>query len=74
MKKRTNRIQELRISKGYKTGAEVAKTVGAAYQSYSAWEGQRHNPSLFFQTKLAQLFEVTIPYLLGQDIETKTEI
>lgn len=59
-----NRIKELRKSKGL-TQAELAKKVGISEQAVSFYENDRRKPKIETWNRLADFFNVSIPYLQG---------
>lgn len=61
-----NRLKELRKSKRM-TQAEVAKIVGIGQSGYSFWESGRSKIDNESLTKLANFYNVTVDYLLGED-------
>lgn len=58
------RLKEVRKSKG-KTQSEVAKVVGISQNNYSYWENGKVKIDNNSLTKLANYFNVSIDYLLG---------
>ncbi|EJR62806.1 hypothetical protein IK3_03126 [Bacillus toyonensis] len=63
MKLNTEKIRELRLSKGF-TQIEVAKTMGYTNRnSYSQVETGKREPNLYRLSLLAGLYEVTIDEL-----------
>lgn len=65
-----NRIKELRQSKGL-SQVEVAKKVGVSEQSVSFYENDRRNPKLETWQKLADFFNVSVPYLQNFNVPKK---
>lgn len=61
----SNIIKELR-RKEEMTQREVAEKIGVRYQSYQAYELGLSLPSLENFIKLADLFEVSLDYLIGR--------
>lgn len=59
-----NRIKELRKSKGL-TQAELAKKVGISEQAVSFYENDRRKPKIETWNRLADFFNVSVPYLQG---------
>lgn len=59
-----NRIKELRQSKGL-TQAELAKKVGISEQAVSFYENDRRKPKIETWNTLADVFNVSVPYLQG---------
>ena len=62
-------IKDIRIRKGL-TQAEVAAAIGVSSVVYSRYETGSRQPSVDTLVQMADLFGVTVDYLLGrQDIE-----
>ena len=59
-----NRIKELRQSKGL-TQAELAQKVGISEQAVSFYENDRRKPKMETWNKLADFFNVSVPFLQG---------
>lgn len=59
-----NRIKELRKSKGL-TQPELAKKVGISEQAVSFYENDRRKPKIETWNRLADFFNVSVPYLQG---------
>lgn len=65
MKLNTEKMRELRLSKGF-TQDEVAKTIGYTRRhSYSQVETGKREPNLHRLSLLANLYEVTIDDLIN---------
>lgn len=60
-----NRLKELRCEKGL-LQKEVAQKIGVSPQSYSFYENWINKPDPETLIKLADIFEVSIDYLLGR--------
>lgn len=60
------RLRELRFRYGL-TQNELAEIIGISQKSYSHWETQKTEPSFENLIKLADLFEVSLDYLLGRE-------
>lgn len=60
-------IKELRIENNF-TQKFVAESLGITYQSYQAYELGISLPSLINFIKLANLYGVSLDYLIGKDI------
>lgn len=60
----SNRIKELRMDKGLSQN-ELAKKVGVSNQLISFYERGKRNPKIETWQKLADFFDVTVPYLQG---------
>ncbi|EFB62562.1 helix-turn-helix transcriptional regulator [Lactobacillus gasseri] len=59
-----NRIKQLREEKGV-SQSDVANAVGITRQAVSLYEQGKRAPKLEIWQKLADLFEVSVPYLQG---------
>ncbi|MTB38012.1 helix-turn-helix transcriptional regulator [Streptococcus uberis] len=66
--KNSNRIKELRKQKKL-TQKQLAKKIGVASLSISRWENGERTPKPDMARLLANEFDVTIPYLLGYDVQ-----
>ena len=65
-------IKDIRIRKGL-TQAEVAAAIGVSSVVYSRYETGSRQPSVDTLVQMADLFGVTVDYLLGRkDIEDST--
>ena len=60
------RFKEARLQKHIKV-IEVAKLLDVAQSTVSAWESERKEPNIDTIAKLAELYDVSIEYLLGYD-------
>ena len=60
------RLKELRISKNWSM-EYLGKLVGVSDQTISNWERGRNQPSIKHLIKLADIFEVTVDYLVERD-------
>jgi transcriptional regulator with XRE-family HTH domain len=58
-------IKRIRLESG-KTQAEVADTLGVSQSTYQRWESGAIPPSIETLEILANVFETTVPVLLGQ--------
>lgn len=65
LKKISKILKELRESYGY-TQTYVAKHLNITHQSYQAYESGKTIPTLENFVKLAELFDVTLDYLIGE--------
>lgn len=65
-----NRLKELRKLKNL-TQRELAKQIGITQPALSNYEDGR-NPEISILTKLADLFEVSVDYLIGREPKSKT--
>lgn len=61
-----NRIREMRKANQMSQG-DLAKKLGVAQNTLSTWEIGRHEPDNDALIKIADLFGVSIDYLLGRD-------
>lgn len=62
-----NRIKELRQSKGI-SQSELAQKVGISNQAISHYETEKRYPKIEAWQKLADFFNVSVPYLQGFDV------
>ncbi|MNP14368.1 HTH-type transcriptional regulator ImmR [compost metagenome] len=60
-----NRIAELREAKGW-TQDELSRSIGITRASLSHYEKNRRKPDFEILTKLADIFGVSIDYLIGR--------
>jgi len=60
-----NRIAELREQKGW-TQEELSTTIGISRAALSHYEKSRRKPDFETLTQLADLFQVSIDYLIGR--------
>ena len=68
----SERLKELRKNTGY-TQKEIAEHIGTSQPSYQNWEKGSRKPSRETIQKLADFFNVSTDYLLGQtDIPNST--
>lgn len=58
------RLKKLR---GRRTQEEIARLCGVSRAVYSHWENDRNDPDLERLQKLAEIFNVSIDYLVGSD-------
>lgn len=59
-------LRELRKEKGFYQ-KEISAKLGVDRTTYSKWETGENEPSLEMLTKLAEVFDVSVDYLLGKD-------
>lgn len=64
-----NRLKELRKSKGL-SQVELAKKTGISNQAISFYEREKRHPKIETWQKLADYFNVSVPYIRGE-IDTK---
>lgn len=65
-------IKDIRLRKGL-TQSEVAAALGVSSVVYSRYENGKRQPSIDTLVQMADIFGVTVDYLLGrQDIEDST--
>lgn len=65
-------IKDIRLRKGL-TQSEVASALGVSSVVYSRYENGKRQPSIDTLIQMADIFGVTVDYLLGrQDIEDST--
>ena len=68
-----NNIKELRISKGLKQ-SDLANLLHVAQTTISNWENDRTEPDFDSLRQMAELFDVSADYLLGQSDVKKKEM
>ena len=73
MKTLNERIKTLRKEKGL-TQSQLADKLGVTDKAVSKWEVGEANPDIELLAKLAEIFDVTIDYLLTGKIEEKISI
>ena len=61
----SDRLKSLRKSKKL-TQVQISELIGVQQGTYSRWENGTLEPGLEYVVKLANLFETTTDYLLGQ--------
>ncbi|MEN2665999.1 helix-turn-helix transcriptional regulator [Listeria aquatica] len=66
-------LKKLRFKKS-KTQQNVADYLGISRAAYSHFENSRNEPDLETLKKLAEYFEVTTDYLLGNDESNKSDV
>lgn len=62
------RLKELRKKNGKITQAELADTLGISQQAVGLWETGKTMPDYPAMIQLADLFHVSIDYLLGHEV------
>lgn len=67
-----NNLRQARKAKGL-TQAEVARTIGLTQNGYSYWENGKAKIDKDQLLKLAELFEVSTDYLLGNTSKPNTK-
>lgn len=67
-----NNIKELRISKGLKQ-SDLANLLHVVQTTISNWENDRTEPDFDSLRQMAELFDVSADYLLGQSDVKKKE-
>ena len=65
------RLRRLRISQGLKQSS-VAKSVGVKNGTISAYENGIRTPSFVTLIKLAEVYGVSVDYLIGNEYENET--
>lgn len=68
-----DRLKQLRSSEN-KTQQQIADYLGITRAAYSHFENNRNDPDKNTLVKLATLYNVTTDYLLGRDINKKTDL
>ncbi|MBQ7995382.1 MAG: helix-turn-helix transcriptional regulator [Bacilli bacterium] len=66
------RLRELRIMNEM-TQTDVGKAVGTSPQTILNWENGIHEPDIEHLIALADLFNVTIDYLVGRDFKSMNQ-
>ena len=66
------RLKEARQQKKIKL-TEIAEIIGVSQPTMSSWEAGRADPSLENLVKLAEIYGVTVDYLLGRDFGNQSE-
>ncbi|KKO51004.1 XRE family transcriptional regulator [Paenibacillus sp. DMB20] len=61
-----HRIAKLREEKGL-TQEELAAAIGISRASLSHYESDRRKPNLITLTRLADLFQVSVDYIIGRN-------
>ena len=61
-----HRIKELRIAAGL-SQKEIAEKIGVTRSTISDWETKRSEPNVLQLTKVADLFNCSIDYLVGRE-------
>lgn len=61
------RLRELREAKGYKSQQSFADAFGVAQSTVGNWEAGKRQPNYETTIRLAQFFEVTVDYLIGNN-------
>ena len=64
------RIKELRIENNL-TQEELAEQLGVSFQAVSRWENDLTYPDITLLPILANMFDVTVDYLLDVDVMKK---
>ncbi|GIO13577.1 hypothetical protein J19TS2_31320 [Cohnella xylanilytica] len=60
-------LEKERLDRGW-TQEDVANKVGVARSTYANWESGKREPDLDTSQKLADLFEVSLDYLVGRTL------
>ena len=63
------RLRTLREASGFASQQALADALGVAQSTVANWEGGRREPNYALTVKLADLFQVTLDYLLGRSDE-----
>lgn len=63
-----NRLKDLRISKGF-TIKEIAQLLNLKERTYKSYENNEREPDSKILIKIADLFDVSIDYLLDFDVK-----
>lgn len=67
-----NRIRELR-KKAKMTMKELGKSVGLAESTISLYETGKHEPDLDTLRRFADIFGVSVDYILGRDVPVSSD-
>ena len=67
------RIKELRKKRNI-TQQDLAEMLGVSYQAISRWENNITSPDITTLPVLANIFNVTVDYLLDVNIKENTQI
>ena len=67
------RLKELR-KQAHLTQVELAKLLGIGQSSYADWERGKKKPTQEILVKIAQIFNVSIDYLVGNSEEKSGEL
>lgn len=62
------RFKEARLNKNIKL-SEAAKLLGVTKPTVCSWESERKSPTIDMLLKIAELYNVTTDYLLGNDVK-----
>lgn len=66
------RLRELRENAGYKSQQAFADAFGVAQSTVGGWEAGKREPNYATTLKLANFFQVSVDYLLGQSDQPNT--
>ena len=66
-----NRLKQARKAKGM-TQLEVSQVIGLTQGAYSGWENGRYKIDNLSLSRLAELFDCSVDYLLGADIPPRS--
>ena len=61
-----NRIKELRLLKGLRQ-QDLCNALGVTQGTLSGWENQKHQPDLSMLRQLAELFDVSVSDVIGEE-------
>lgn len=64
-----NRLKDLRISKGF-TSKDIAQMLDLKERTYKSYENNEREPDSKILVKIANLFDVSIDYLLDFDVNS----
>lgn len=67
------RLQKLRIARGYKSQKAFADAIGLAYQTINYYECGKRKPDIEVFQKIADFFEIPYDYFLSDSKATKSE-
>ena len=64
-----NNLKAARLNKGIKA-TDLAKALHVSKQTVSSWENNRRNPSIETYVKLADLYDVSLDFLVGREFKS----
>ena len=64
-----NNLKAARLNKGIKA-TDLAKALHVSKQTVSSWENNRRNPDIETYVKLADLYDVSLDFLVGREFKS----
>lgn len=64
------KLADLRLNRGY-TQTELCNEIGIAQTTYAGYETGRHEPSADTLIKLANVYEISLDYLVGRYVDAE---